>query len=52
VAAPIRSSFDGEVLAINGAVAPFNLKSDALEKRIAPRLMNLARAMEHAQGLG
>lgn len=51
VATPIRSNFDGEILVVNCAVAPFNLKSDTLEKRIAPRLMNLARSIEHAQGL-
>jgi DNA-binding IclR family transcriptional regulator len=50
IAAPVKSNFDGEILVLNCAVAPFNLKSDSLEKRIAPRLLNLVRGIEHAQG--
>ncbi len=50
IAAPVRSNFDGETLVLNCAVAPFNLKSDTLEQRIAPRLLNLVRGIEHAQG--
>ena len=50
VAAPLRSNFDGEILVLNCAVAPFNLKSDELEKRIAPRLLHLVRSIENAQG--
>ena len=50
VAVPIRSNFDGEILVLNCAVAPFNLTSNALEKRIAPRLLHLVRGIENAQG--
>ncbi|MES2360900.1 MAG: helix-turn-helix domain-containing protein [Pseudomonadota bacterium] len=50
IAVPVRSNFDGETLVINCAVAPFNLKSNALEQRIAPRLLNLVQGMENAQG--
>ena len=48
IAAPVKSNFDNEILVLNCAVAPFNLKPDYFEKRIGPRLLNLVRGIEYS----
>lgn len=51
IAVPLRSNFEGEMLAVNCVVASFYAKGQWLEKEIAPRLKHLVRHVEESAGL-
>jgi DNA-binding IclR family transcriptional regulator len=50
VAAPIAGSHGLDAIVVNCAVASFQLRGDALEEDIAPRLLSLAHSVQASQG--
>jgi len=51
VGVPLMPEPGGELMVFNCAVAPFNLKENALENDIGPRLVNLKQNVEMSMGV-